>query len=80
MDGTSAPAPITNPFQLEVAYAYRRGFTSSSEYFLIDVVSLDNILEFLQALETNEVTTMVEDIREGEYKRNMEAGPRGIRR
>lgn len=48
MDGSGVIAPITEPFQLEVNYAYTdKDRNAHSEYFLIDVTSLDKLADFL---------------------------------
>ena len=54
---------ISDPFQLEVNYAYvdRKG-DSHRRYFLIDVVSIEKLGEFLSILEKTDVGTVQEDI------------------
>lgn len=66
----STPAPIAQPFELEVNYAYRKDEANRDEYFLIDVVSLDSLKAFLASLEQNEVAAMTRHIiREGRENR-----------
>ncbi|MEI6238425.1 MAG: hypothetical protein WCP15_02745 [bacterium] len=51
--------PITEPFQLEVNYAYiDKTKTGKNEYFLIDVVSIDKLSEFLSMIEKKDVTAV----------------------
>lgn len=56
--------PIQRPFQLEVNYAYldneRKG---QSEYFLIDVVSMETLPDFLSLLENADVNAVRQWIR-----------------
>jgi hypothetical protein len=60
MGDSSTVAPIVEPFQLEVNYAYREGEGNGrSEYFLIDVVSLDQLGAFLASLEATDVDAML---------------------
>ncbi len=48
MDGSGKISPINEPFQLEVNYAYTdKDRNAHSEYFLIDVTSLDKLPDFL---------------------------------
>ena len=69
-NGNGAVEPITEPFQLEVNYAYKdnnifidnhRG-DSRNEYFLIDVVSFDKLSEFLSMLENTDIKAITEKI------------------
>lgn len=51
MDGSGTVTPITEPFQLEVNYAYTdKDRNPHSEYFIIDVVSLDKLPDFLSSV------------------------------
>ena len=51
MEGDGSHEPITEPFQLEVNYAYTdKDRAGHNEYFLIDVVSLDKLPEFLSTM------------------------------
>lgn len=55
-DASGAIEPITEPFQLEVNYAYiDNEKNSKNEYFLIDVVSYDKLSEYLAMLEKTDV-------------------------
>lgn len=63
---------ITEPFQLEVNYAYTDiSKVARSEYFLIDVVSLEKLPEFLANIAKTDVGVISEHIRW--EQRNMEA-------
>ncbi len=57
--------PITEPFTLEVNYTYTdKDRNSVNEYFLIDVVSLDKLPEYLDAtIEKLDVAVLAEKIR-----------------
>jgi len=62
-DDTEKVEPITEPFQLEVNYAYidkDRG--GHNEYFLIDVVSIDKLPEFLSMLEKTDIKAIKEKL------------------
>ena len=65
MNGDDKPQPITKPFELEVNYAYTdKDRNGVSEYFLIDVVSLDKLPEFLaSSIEKADVNTLSEKLR-----------------
>lgn len=64
MDGDGETVSITEPFQLEVNYAYiDKERNSHNEYFLIDVVSLDKLTEFLSTIEKIDVAVVSEKIR-----------------
>jgi len=55
-DNTEAVELITEPFQLEVNYAYiDESNNKHNEYFLIDVVSIDTLPEFLSMLEKKDI-------------------------
>lgn len=55
-DPTEEVTPITEPFQLEVNYAYiDEAGKRNNEYFLIDVVSIDKLPEFLSMLEKTDI-------------------------
>ncbi|MFA4906064.1 MAG: hypothetical protein WC645_06140 [Candidatus Margulisiibacteriota bacterium] len=54
--GENNPQKIVNNFQLEVNYAYLdQGKRNISEYFLIDIIAIDKLLEFLDGLEKTEI-------------------------
>lgn len=58
-DSTGSVEPITEPFQLEVNYAYiDKDRNGHNEYFLIDVVSIDALPEFLSMLEKKDITAI----------------------
>lgn len=57
-DESKTHTPITKPFQLEVNYAYIDNQGARNEYFLIDVVSLEQLPEFLSKMEAIEIKTM----------------------
>lgn len=65
MKGDGEPQPITEPFALEVNYAYTdKDHKGVNEYFLIDVVSLDKLPDFLaSAIEKADVAALAEKIR-----------------
>jgi hypothetical protein len=63
MADSSIVNPVVEPFQLEVNYAYTdKDRNGHNEYFLIDVVSLAHLTDFLAALDTNDVGAMMEFI------------------
>lgn len=64
MNGDGTAKPITEPFQLEVNYAYTdKDRNGHNEYFLIDVVSLDKLPEFLSSvIEKLDVATISEKL------------------
>lgn len=63
-DNTVAAELITEPFQLEVNYAYvDKDRNGRNEYFLIDVVNLDKLTEFFSMLIKNDITEVTEKIR-----------------
>jgi hypothetical protein len=64
MGGNSEIHPIAEPFQLEVNYAYTdKDRNGHNEYFLIDVVSIDKLSEFLEnAVEKGDVPTITQQI------------------
>ena len=67
MDMTNPDAvveKITEPFQLEVNYAYIDDKKNSqNEYFLIDVVSIDTLQTFLSTLEKRDIETLMAKLR-----------------
>lgn len=65
MSGNGESQPITEPFALEVNYTYTdKDRNGVNEYFLIDVVSLDKLPEFLEsAIEKADVAALSEKIR-----------------
>lgn len=71
-DDTGKVEPITEPFQLEVNYAYiDKDRTGHNEYFLIDVVSIDKLPEFLAKLENTDIQAVIRKIAwEERYERN----------
>lgn len=58
------PEKISEPFQLEVNYAYvdDKG-ASQNEYFLIDIVSIDVLPDFLSKLESRDIGSLIEKLR-----------------
>jgi hypothetical protein len=64
MGGNEELTKITDPFQLEVNYAYTdKDRNGHSEYFLIDMVSIDKLSEFLiSSIEKLDVATITEKI------------------
>jgi hypothetical protein len=57
------PELITQPFQLEVNYAYTdKNGDSKTEYFLIDVVSIDKLPDFLSTLDKSDVSTLADHL------------------
>ena len=59
-DSTGKVEPITEPFQLEVNYAYvDKERTGRNEYFLIDVVSFDKLPEFLAMMEKTDIKAVI---------------------
>ncbi|MDO8604375.1 MAG: hypothetical protein Q7K40_03185 [bacterium] len=65
MNGSGEAKPITEAFPLEVNYAYTdKDRNGHNEYFLIDVVSLDKLPEFLTStIEKLDVATISEKLR-----------------
>ncbi|MDD4358295.1 MAG: hypothetical protein PHY30_00590 [Candidatus Pacebacteria bacterium] len=54
---------ITEPFKLEVNYAYiDKEKNAKNEYFLIDVLSIDNLDDFFSDIEENEIQEIREKI------------------
>lgn len=63
-DETEKVEPITEPFQLEVNYAYMdKDKSGRNEYFLIDVVSIDKLGDFLAMLGKKDILEITEKIR-----------------
>lgn len=64
MNGDGTAKPITEPFQIEVNYAYMdKERNGHNEYFLIDVVSLNKLSEFLTStVEKLDVATISEKL------------------
>jgi hypothetical protein len=58
------PVPITEPFQLEVNYAYLdKNKNPSNEYLIVDVVSIDKLENFLNSdIKENDVSVIKEKI------------------
>lgn len=55
-DNSNASDKISEPFQIEVNYAYMdKDKNSQNEYFLIDVVSIDTLSNFLSMLEKTDM-------------------------
>ncbi len=65
MNGDGTSVPITEPFTIEINYAYTdKDRNGVNEYFLIDVVSLDKLPEFLDlAIEKGDVSALAEKLR-----------------
>lgn len=64
MDGSGKISPITDSFELEVNYAYTdKDRNAHSEYFLIDVTSLDKLPDFLdKVIEKTDVPAISEKL------------------
>ncbi len=64
MNGNGESQPITEPFQLEVNYAYTdKDRNDHNEYFLIDVVSFDTLPAFLaSAIEKADVPAITDKL------------------
>lgn len=70
-DPTSSTEPITEPFQLEVNYAYiDDNKKSCNEYFLIDIVSIDKLSDFLLNLENTDIKAIKGKISWEEAQKN----------
>lgn len=65
MNGDGSTTPITEPFTIEINYAYTdKDRNGVNEYFLIDVISLDKLPEYLaSAIEGADVETLSEKLR-----------------
>jgi len=62
-DDTEKVEPIIEPFQLEVNYAYiDKDRNEHNEYFLIDVVSIDKLSDFLLMLEKTDIKAIKEKL------------------
>ena len=56
VDESNSAKTISDPFQVEVNYAYMdKDKNSQNEYFLIDVVSIDKLSNFLSVLEKTDI-------------------------
>ncbi|MFA5996952.1 MAG: hypothetical protein WC791_00525 [Candidatus Paceibacterota bacterium] len=74
-DGTEKVEQITEPFQLEINYAYvDKDRVGRNEYFLIDVVSIDMLEKFLLMLENKNISVIKQVLAEdeGQKRRNRE--------
>ncbi len=79
-DDTGNVEPITEPFQLEVNYAYiDKERSGHNEYFLIDVVSIDTLPEFLSMLEKKDIKAIREKLAWDERMKKVEEQNRGVR-
>lgn len=77
-DDTGKVELITEPFQLEVNYAYiDKDKNSRNEYFLIDVVSIDKLPEFLAMLEKTDIKAVIRKIGWEERQKRAERQNRG---
>jgi hypothetical protein len=77
-DDTGKVESITEPFQLEVNYAYiDKDRSSRNEYFLIDVVSFDKLSGFLSMLEKTDIKIIRENIRWEKRQERVEKQNRG---
>jgi hypothetical protein len=77
-DDTRKTEPITEPFQLEVNYAYvDKDRNGRNEYFLIDVVSIDKLPDFLAMLEAKDIKAIREKLSWEESRRQAERQNRG---
>lgn len=70
-DNTSTSETVVEPFQLEVNYAYvDREKKGRNEYFLIDVVCIDKLKDFLVMLESTDIvgvkTKLISDERQNQ--------------
>src|SRR3989344_8894229 len=73
-DDTGKVEPITESLQLEVNYAYvDKERTGRNEYFLIDVVSIDKLPEFLAMLEKTDIKEVIGKIRWEEIEKKAKA-------
>lgn len=62
-DETENVEPVKEPFQLEVNYAYTNSaHVGINEYFLIDVMGIDQLSAFLTKLQDTDVATIKEKI------------------
>src|SRR3989344_4994108 len=79
-DDTGKVEPITDSFQLEANYAYvDKERTGRNEYFLIDVVSIDKLPEFLAMLEKTDVKAVSGKISwEERHKKVVRQNRRGL--
>lgn len=69
-DETGKIERITEPFQLEVNYAYvDKGNNDHNEYFLIDVVSIEKLPDFLASLEKTDIKIVSEKVSWEEQER-----------
>ena len=79
MGGDGVTTPITEPFQLEVNYAYTdKERNGVNEYFLIDVVSIDTLTAFLASLEKTDVVAIQEKVRWDDHARRNQERQRGM--
>jgi len=80
-DGSGEIEPITEPFQLEVNYAYiDKDKKSCNEYFLIDVVNYDKLPNFLSSLEKTDIGIIKYDVaqKESEIRRSQQGNDGGM--
>jgi hypothetical protein len=63
-DETEKVEPVKEPFQLEVNYAYTNSaHVGINEYFLIDVMGIDQLSAFLTKLQNTDVAAIQEKVR-----------------
>jgi len=75
--GDNSTTPITEPFQLEVNYAYiDKDKNAQSEYFLIDVVGIDQLPAFLAGIEASDVGAIKNKISWDEGRRRSQESQR----
>lgn len=74
MSDSSAPLEsIIEPFQLEVNYAYLDSEKKpKNEFFLIDVITIDHIDEYIKKIESKDVVQESDDIRVRSYNNDNE--------
>lgn len=59
----SANFLITDPFQLEVNYAYLdQSKNSQNEYFIIDVTSIDHLGDFISRIEKTDISPLINNL------------------
>ncbi|HIG96494.1 TPA: hypothetical protein HA249_06450 [Candidatus Woesearchaeota archaeon] len=62
-DAESEVEQISKPFQLEVNYAYKNmGGVGLNEYFLIDVIDIEQLSAFLASIEKTDITAVKEHL------------------
>jgi hypothetical protein len=79
-DEKSQYEPISDPFQMAVDYISERGSQNLTRYFLIDVISLEKIDDFLKMLENNDIEILKNSLKEKLWNRqpNQKTSPRSF--